>query len=76
VAVPDSPEYLTTAQVAERLKVNAATVNRWVVEDRITPVFTGPGAKGARFFRPADVERLAEDRRAELLAAMPEPAAS
>lgn len=70
----DAPNYLSTSQVAERLKVNGATVNRWVAEGRLVPAFTAPGARGARFFAPAAVERLAEERREELLAMLPDSA--
>lgn len=71
-----TPEYLTTAEVAERLKVPVSTLNRWVAEDRIAPAFSAPGPKGARFFDPADVDQLVEERRSELLAILPEPAAA
>jgi len=50
---------LSTAQVAERLSKDVATINRYVRLGRLTPSMQFPGAKGARMFHPAEVERFA-----------------
>lgn len=52
-------ELLFTADVADRLGVTVRTVNRWVREGRLTPQMQGPGAKGARLYHPAEVDRFA-----------------
>jgi DNA-binding transcriptional MerR regulator len=52
-------ELLFTTDLAARFNVTTRTVNRWVREGRISPQLTGPGAKGARMFHPAEVERFA-----------------
>jgi excisionase family DNA binding protein len=52
-------EYLTTAQVAEQLGCNVATVNRYVRHGRLKPSMQFPGLKGARMYHPAEVERFA-----------------
>lgn len=46
---------LTTSEVAERLRVSVATVNRYARED-LLPAITLPG--GQRRYRPEDVDRL------------------
>lgn len=46
---------LTTAEVAERLRVSVATVNRYA-RDGALPAVTLPG--GQRRYRVTDVERL------------------
>ena len=54
-------EHLSTAEVAERLGKNVATINRYVRLGRLTPAFQFPGAKGARLFHVDEVERLAAE---------------
>lgn len=56
-------ELLTTAQIAERFGVDVRTVARWVNAGRLTPVVQAPGLRGARLFRPEDVDALAEQAR-------------
>lgn len=56
---------MTTAEVAARLGVHVRTIARWVNAGRLTPAVEGTGLRGARFFRPEDVERLAADLAAE-----------
>lgn len=51
-------DLITTAQVAQRLDVSVATVNRWVRDGRIVPAQKLPGATGANLFRPADVDTM------------------
>jgi predicted site-specific integrase-resolvase len=50
---------LSTAQVAERLGKDVATINRYVRLGRLTPSMQFPGVKGARMLHPAEVERFA-----------------
>lgn len=52
-------ELLTSAQVAERFGVDVRTVARWVNSGRLAPAFQAPGLRGARLFRPEDVDALA-----------------
>lgn len=58
-------ELLFTADLATRFNVTTRTVNRWVREGRLRPTIQGPGAKGARMFHPAEVERFAATLTAE-----------
>lgn len=51
-------ELLTTRQVAERLRVTVATVNRWADTDRLPVAQKLPGITGANLFHSADVERI------------------
>ena len=58
-------ELLFTADLADRFGVTTRTVNRWVREGRLRPTIQGPGAKGARMFHPAEVDRFAASLEAE-----------
>jgi len=49
---------LSTAQVAERLGKDVATINRYVRLGRLIPSMQFPGAKGARMFHPSELERF------------------
>jgi predicted site-specific integrase-resolvase len=51
-------DLISTAEAADILGVNIATVNRWAVAGRIEPTFTGPGKTGARMFARTEVERV------------------
>ena len=52
-------QLLTTAQVAERLGVSVATVNRKAKDGDLRPEMEFPGRNGARLFHPSEVERFA-----------------
>jgi excisionase family DNA binding protein len=52
-------QLLTTAQVAERLGLSVATVNRRAKDGELRPEMEFPGRTGARLFHPAEVERFA-----------------
>lgn len=52
-------ELLTTAQVAERLRVTPYSVNRYVRQGLLRPTIQLPSAKGARLYHPSEVERFA-----------------
>ena len=52
-------ELLTTAQVAEHLGRSVSYINQAAVAGRINATMQLPGAKGARLFHPAEVDRFA-----------------
>lgn len=52
-------DLLPTSEVAKRLGKSVYTVNRYVRDGVLTPTMQLPGAKGARLFHPAEVERFA-----------------
>lgn len=52
-------DYLSTAEVATRLGKSVATVNRYVKRGLLEPVVQGPGERGARLYKPSDVDELA-----------------
>lgn len=65
--MPDADEFLTTAEVAELLRVPTATIHRWVSQG------TGPRSYRIgrhRRYRRADVDRWLDQHASE-----PEPAA-
>ena len=49
---------ITTAEVAQRLRVSIPTVNRWVRDGRLQPVQKLPGIRGANLFDPTDIAAL------------------
>ena len=51
-------DLIPTAEVAELCGVSVKTIHRWVDAERITPAAIGPGRRGARMFRRADVDHL------------------
>ena len=50
-----------TAEVADRLGKSVATITRYVKAGRINPVIKGEGLRGAMWFDPIDVDRLATE---------------
>lgn len=56
--MPEFADYLTTAQVAEKVGRTVATVNRWAAEGRLKPAHKLPGDTGAYLYRRTDVEDL------------------
>ena len=52
-------ETLTTSEAADRLGVNVQKFHRLAAAHSIEPHLRAPGKRGACFWRPADVERLA-----------------
>lgn len=51
-----SDDELLSTQAAARLAGRSVnTVNRWVTEGYLSPVVSGEGVTGARFFRRSDV---------------------
>lgn len=57
--MPNSPELVTTAEVADRLGCDVRTVHRMVRTGRLTPVQKLPGRTGSYVFSPADIDALA-----------------
>lgn len=49
---------LPSASVCEALSIDRSTLSRWVQIGRITPAIKAPGARGAFFFAPEEVERV------------------
>lgn len=51
------PQYLTTAQVAEKADRSIRTVTRWIKNGRLLPALKIPGQTGAYLF---DAEHVAD----------------
>lgn len=56
---------INSTDAAEQLGVNAARFHRLVALHGISPVVTGPGIRGVKFWKPEDIATIA----AELAAA-------
>lgn len=63
--MPQDPQYLGAAEVAERLGIHRSTLTRWITTGRIKPAMQMPGSSGAYLFRQADVEGLRREIDAE-----------
>lgn len=57
-------ETLTSSEAAARLGVNIQKFHRLVAAHKLVPVLKAPGLRGAKFWRAADIERLADERQA------------
>jgi excisionase family DNA binding protein len=55
-------DWITTAEVAERLDVDVSTVARWVRSGALAPSGKLPGLRGAYLFEPGDVDAFAAER--------------
>lgn len=55
--MPD-PDIISTSEAAALLKVHPATINRWVLDGKLTPQYEVPGKTGPRFYKRTDVEAL------------------
>lgn len=55
--MPDEVTLITTSQVAQRFKVDASAVRRWVANGQLTPAIKTPG--GHYRFNPADIDAFA-----------------
>ena len=51
-------DLLTSQQAAERLGRSVSSLHRYVELGRLVPAIAAPGIRGAKFFRPADVDAL------------------
>ena len=54
-----STKLLTTAEVAAILDRDPSILNRWARSGKIKPALEGTGIRGQRFFKPAEVARIA-----------------
>lgn len=52
---------IPTKDAAERIGVPVRTLNRWVATGKATAVLKLSGVRGANFFDPQEVERLAAE---------------
>lgn len=52
----DLDELLTADQAAERAGVTRRTISRWAESNRLATALRLPGDKGARLFRPTDID--------------------
>ena len=58
--IATSPDDLIpTAEAADILGRDVATIARWVRNGQLTPAVKAPGLRGARFFRRSDIEDFA-----------------
>ena len=53
-------DLIGSAEAAELLGIDRATISRWVAAGRLTPAGKIPGLTGARMFHRKDVEALRE----------------
>lgn len=53
-------EFLTAAQVADRLGVSIKTVARWANSGQLPTAVKAPGLRGARLFRATDIDTLTD----------------
>ncbi len=53
-------EKLTTAEVAQALRVHPSTISRMVDQGRLEVAIKLPGIRGAFLFDPSEVERIKE----------------
>jgi len=58
-------EYWTLDEVAERLKVNRRTVNRWVESGHLTAIRFGPGPRGSIRIAESDLQEFIQQRRTD-----------
>lgn len=58
---PFHVETLTSRKAAERLGVNVQKFLRIAAANHVSPVLEAPGLRGAKFWNPRDIERLADE---------------
>lgn len=58
---PPEP-FIGSAEVCRLLRINQATVGRWVEAQKLVPIHKLPGKNGAYLFSRADVDKLAAER--------------
>jgi predicted site-specific integrase-resolvase len=61
-------DLISTAEAADILRANVATVNRWASSGVLAVAIQAPGRTGTRLYRRSDVEALAASRREAALA--------
>jgi hypothetical protein len=52
-------ETLTSREGADLLRVNVQKFHRLVADYQVEPLIVGPGLRGAKFWRPDDIARIA-----------------
>lgn len=57
----ETPNYLGSAEVCERIGIDRSTLTRWIQLGRIAYVQKLAGPKGAYLFDPVEVERARLD---------------
>jgi excisionase family DNA binding protein len=62
--MPQTPDLITTAEVARIYGCHVRTVHRLVERGQLEPAIKAPGLRGTLFFRRDDVLRLAAERAA------------
>lgn len=55
-------DLIGAAEACEMLRVDRATITRWVVSGKLPTVHKMPGKSGAYLFNRADVEQIASER--------------
>ena len=61
VGLMPTAEALPTTEAARRLGVSRRTLTRMVRSGVLRPVLKAPGLKGAYFFDPAEIDRVAAE---------------
>lgn len=56
---------LTSRKAADRLGVSVQKFHRTVTKHKVNPVFELDGIRGAKFWNPRDIDRLADTLQAE-----------
>jgi excisionase family DNA binding protein len=54
----DSPTYIGSAEVCERLGIDKSTLSRWVAAGKLSPAHRIGKGRGIALFDPADVDAL------------------
>jgi len=67
-AAMPAPTLVSSADAAKFCGITVAKFHRRIARGEIAPVLRAPGEKGAMFFRPRDVTRLAKILHAEAAA--------
>lgn len=57
--VPDTESLITSAEAAARLNRSVSALHRYVELGQLTPALAAPGIRGAKWFRPEDIDALA-----------------
>lgn len=59
---PVNDDLIGSTEATRLLRVDKATISRWVASGTLTPAAKLPGRNGAFLFRRADIESLAAER--------------
>ena len=61
-------ETLTSLKASERVGVNVQKFHRLAAQHNVFPILKAPGLRGAKFWNPADIDRLVSDLAARQVA--------